>query len=135
MTEEVVSVKPRRGRPPKSELAAKKKGGRELRGRPKGDNAILAEYRSRMLASPKSAKVLEKVFEIALNDDHAGQMAAMKLVLDRIVPASTFDTAKGNGSGMPTISINISSFGQPVIETLEDIADTEFRDVSSEGVE
>jgi hypothetical protein len=132
---ELEPVKRKAGRPKKGEIVAKQKGGRELRGRPKGDTAIMNEYKARMLASPKSAKVLEKVFEIALNDDHAGQMAAMKLVLDRIVPASTFDTAKGNGSGMPTISINISSFGQPVIETLEDIADTEFRDVSPEDVE
>jgi hypothetical protein len=127
---ELEPVKRRAGRPKKGEIVAKQKGGRELRGRPKGDTAIMNEYKARMLASPKSAKVLEKVFEIALNDDHAGQMAAMKLVLDRIVPASTFDTAKGNGNGgMPTISINISSLGQPVIETLEDITDTEFRNV------
>jgi len=128
MTEEVV-VKRKAGRPKKTDIAAKTKGNREVRHRPKGDNAILAEYRARMLASPKSAKVLEKVFEIALDDEHNGQMAAMKLVLDRIAPASTFDTLKSNGGGMPTISINISSIGQPVIETLEDVSDVEYKAV------
>ena len=120
------------GRPRKSELTAKKKGGRELRGRPKGDSAILAEYRSRMLASPKSAKVLEKVFEIALNDEHTGQMAAMKLVLDRIVPASAFDTAKGNSGSTPQISINITGLTAPTVEAEEvtyDISDVEPRGV------
>jgi hypothetical protein len=129
MTEEV--VKRKAGRPRKSELTAKKKGGRELRGRPKGDSAILAEYRSRMLASPKSAKVLEKVFEIALNDEHAGQMAAMKLVLDRIVPASAFDTAKGNNGGSPQISINITGLSSPSVQTEEvvyDIQDVEVKE-------
>jgi len=130
MTDEVIKRKV--GRPRKSELTAKKKGGRELRGRPKGDAAILAEYRSRMLASPKSAKVLEKVFEIALNDDHAGQMAAMKLVLDRIVPASAFDTAKGNNGGSaPQISINITGLTSPSVQTEEvvyDIQDVEVKE-------
>jgi hypothetical protein len=107
----------RRGRPPKSSIAEiKEKRGV---GRPKGEKAILDEYKLRMLNSPKSEKVLAKVFEVALNDEHPGQMAAMKLVLDRIVPASAFDTAKHGGGGVPSISINISSFGQPTIETVE----------------
>jgi hypothetical protein len=116
----VVSTTPKKGRPKKSDIVSKKKGGRELRGRPAGDKAILDEYRARMLASPKSAKVLEKVFEIALNDEHAGQMAAMKLVMDRIVPASGFDISKGgNGSGIPQISINITGLGSPVVQAEE----------------
>jgi hypothetical protein len=129
MSEEV--VKRKAGRPKKGEIVAKQKGGRELRGRPKGDNAILAEYRARMLASPKSAKVLEKVFEIALNDDHTGQMAAMKLVLDRIVPASTFDTAKGNNGSAPQISINITGLGSPAVQAEDvvyDVTDVEVKE-------
>ena len=125
-------VKRKAGRPKKGEIVAKKRGSRELRGRPKGDAAILNEYKARMLASPKSAKVLEKVFEIALNDEHAGQMAAMKLVLDRIVPASTFDTAKGNNGSAPQISINITGLASPSVQTEEvvyDITDVESHDV------
>jgi len=125
-------VKRKAGRPKKGEIVAKKRGSRELRGRPKGDAAILNEYKARMLASPKSAKVLEKVFEIALNDDHAGQMAAMKLVLDRIVPASAFDTAKGNNGGnAPQISINITGLTSPSVQTEEvvyDIQDVEVKE-------
>lgn len=138
MTTELESVEPPRrkaGRPKKGEIVAKKRGSRELRGRPKGDAAILNEYKARMLASPKSAKVLEKVFEIALNDEHAGQMAAMKLVLDRIVPASAFDTAKGNNGGnAPQISINITGLTSPSVQTEEvvyDITDVEVKDDES----
>jgi hypothetical protein len=131
MTDEVVPVKRKAGRPKKGEIVAKKRGSRELRGRPKGDAAILNEYKARMLASPKSAKVLEKVFEIALNDEHAGQMAAMKLVLDRIVPASAFDTAKGNSGSTPQITINVSGISAPSIITEEidnrDIEDIEYK--------
>jgi hypothetical protein len=63
-------------------------------------------------------------------------MAAMKLVLDRIVPASTFDTAKGNnGSGAPIISINISGLASSVVQTEEvvyDITDVEAKGVDNE---
>lgn len=121
----------KRGRPKKTDIVSKKRGNRELRGRPAGDAAILNEYKARMLASPKSAKVLEKVFEIALNDEHSGQMAAMKLVLDRIVPASAFDTAKGNNGGTPQISINITGLTSPVVQAEEvvyDITDVEEKD-------
>lgn len=131
MSEEAVPQKRKAGRPKKSEIAAKKRGGRELRGRPAGERAIMDEYKARMLASPKSSRVLEKVFEIALNDEHSGQMAAMKLVLDRIVPASAFDTAKGNNGSAPQISINITGLGSPSVqaeEVIYDIQDVEVKE-------
>lgn len=113
----------KRGRPPKSAIAEiKEKRGV---GRPKGDKAILDEYKMRMLASPKSAKVLEKVYEVALSDGHPGQMAAMKLVMDRIVPASAFDATKSAGGGVPQISINISSLGTPTIQRSDDVIDVD----------
>lgn len=104
----------KRGRPPKSAVTEIKE--KRSVGRPKGDKAIMDEYRMRMLASPKSAKVLEKVYEVALSDGHPGQMAAMKLILDRIVPASAFDTTKASG-GVPQISINISGLNDPIVST------------------
>ena len=58
-----------RGRPKKKEISAKSKGGRGVRGRPKGDAAIINEYKARMLASPKSVRVLETIFEAALDHD------------------------------------------------------------------
>jgi hypothetical protein len=119
-----------RGRPPKSAIAEIKE--KRSVGRPKGTSAIIAEYRDRMLASPKSAKVLEKVFEVALTDGHPGQMAAMKLVLDRVVPQSAFDTAKTSGA-TPSISINISSFGQPTVETVQqDFTDVEVKEYTDD---
>ena len=49
--------KRKRGRPKKSEIKAKKQGNRGPVGRPKGDAAIINEYKARMLASPKSKLV------------------------------------------------------------------------------
>ena len=39
-----------------------------------------------MLASPKSRRVLDSIFDAALNDDHKNQAAAWKLVMDRMLP-------------------------------------------------
>ena len=50
----------KRGRPRKSDVAASKKGNRNAVGRPKGDAAVINEYKARMLASPKSRKVLKE---------------------------------------------------------------------------
>jgi hypothetical protein len=111
-----------KGRPPKSAIAAIKE--KRSVGRPKGTTAIMNDYRDKMLASPKSEKVLSKVFEIALNDEHPGQMAAMKLVMDRIVPQSAFDTTKAGG-GVPQISINITGLNQPTVDTVEEVSYTD----------
>lgn len=114
------------GRPKKSELTEIKES-RSV-GRPKGETAIINEYKLRMLNSPKSAKVLEAIYDAALNDEHKNQAAAWKLIVDRIVPVSAFETAKQGGGGMPTISINISSVGAPTVETADDIIDVEPKD-------
>lgn len=111
-----------RGRPKSSAITEMRE--KRTVGRPKGTTAILNDFRDRMLASPKSAKVLEKVYEVALQDGHPGQMAAMKLVLDRIVPVSTFDASKNSG-GVPQISINITGLSSPKVETLDDVIDVE----------
>ena len=125
-------VKRKAGRPKKSELITKKKGNRELRGRPAGDKAIMDEYKQRMLTSPKSARVLEAIFDAALDPEHKAQSAAWKLIVDRIVPVSSFEQVK-QGGGTPAISINITGLTQAstVIEQDDlsyDITDVEAKD-------
>ena len=100
-----------RGRPKKAEVAAVKKGNRAVRGRPKGDAAIMNEYKARMLASPKSAKVLEAIFNAALDDDHKNQAAAWKLVMDRIAPTALFEKDVIKDGGRSAIQINITGVG------------------------
>ena len=51
-----VPVKRKRGRPRKDDVSSVKKGSRNAVGRPKGDAAVINEYKARMLASPKSQK-------------------------------------------------------------------------------
>lgn len=130
MDEEITTGTPTKrtkaGRPKKSELKTIKES-RSV-GRPKGEAAIINDYKLRMLNSPKSAKVLEAIYDAALNDEHKNQAAAWKLIVDRIVPVSAFETAKQGGGGMPTISINISSVGTPTVEAVDDIFDVEPKD-------
>ena len=101
--------KKKRGRPRKSEIEAKKKRGQV--GRPKGDASIINEYKARMLASPKSKRVLEKILEAALDDEHKHQAACMKMIADRILPVSAFEQEITKGNGKSSIQINISGVG------------------------
>lgn len=120
----------KRGRPKKTDIVSKKRGSRELRGRPAGDRAIMEDFKARMLNSPKSAKVLEAVFNAALDDNHKGQQAAWKLIIDRLAPVSSFEQVKQSGSA-PSISINISGISSPVIDTstvdTQVVEDVEYR--------
>lgn len=106
-----------RGRPKKTDVAAVKKGNRGVRGRPKGDAAVMNEYKARMLASPKSAKVLEAIFNAALDDDHKNQAAAWKLVMDRVAPTAMFEKEVVQGNGRSAIQINITGVGSTDISS------------------
>lgn len=98
------------GRPKKSAVASVTKGKRKALGRPKGDAATINEYKARMLASPKSRKVLDSILSAALDDDHKNQAAAWKLCMDRLLPVSYFEKDKVNG-GKSAINISITGVG------------------------
>lgn len=119
------------GRPRKQDVESKKSTNRGKVGRPPGDAAIINEYKARMLASPKSRKVLDSILDAALNDDHKNQAAAWKLLMDRMLPVSYFEKDKENG-GRPAVSITISGIGDPKVSTDDDIIDAEVVDVDNE---
>ncbi len=110
------AVAKRRGRPPKSSLK-KPKG---IIGRPKGDATIINEYKARMLASPKSAKVLEAIFDAALDNEHKNQASAWKLVMDRVAPVAAFEKEIIKGSGKSSIQINITGVGSTDVSGSQD---------------
>lgn len=107
--------KRKRGRPRKTDVVSKSKGSRGAVGRPKGDAAVINEYKARMLASPKSRKVMDAIFDAALDDEHKNQAAAWKLVMDRMLPLSYFE--KDSASGRSAVSITISGIGSGAVET------------------
>jgi hypothetical protein len=101
-----VVVKAKRGRPRKADIAAKKKGNRNAIGRPKGDAARINELKARLLAT-SGDKVISKVIEIALEDGHPVQSAALKMCMDRVLPISYFDKKNDTG-GRNAVSITIT---------------------------
>jgi len=118
-------VKRGRGRPKKGEVVAKKEGNRGVRGRPPGDAAIINEYKARMLASPKSGKVMDAIFNAALDDEHKNQAAAWKLLMDRMLPVSYFEKDKMS-QGKNSVSITITGVGsQATVQNDDDIIDVE----------
>jgi len=122
-------IKRKIGRPPKNELSANTK--RNAVGRPKGDAAIINEYKARMLSSPKSRKVLDAIFDAALDNEHKNQAAACKLVVDRIIPVSAFEQEVVKQGGRSAIQINITGLGASVSEpeTVDEVTDIEIKDV------
>lgn len=131
-TEEATPTPKKRGRPRKNLVDSKTAGKRGKVGRPKGDSAIINEYKARMLASPKSEKVLEAIFNAALDDNHKSQSAAWKLVMDRILPVGVFEKEVMKDGGRNAIQINISGVGTAEVTNTqgnsgeEDYIDGEF---------
>lgn len=126
----------KRGRPRKSDVEAKKKGNRGVRGRPPGDAARINEFKARLLAT-SGDKVINKIIDIALDDEHQGQMAALKMCMDRVLPVSYFEKDKTTG-GRSSVSITITGIGgdtQIVGEesTEEDIVDADYVEVKDES--
>lgn len=126
--------KNRRGRPKKSEVAARSKKAlrKGQRGRPPGEAAKIRELMARMLIT-NGDRVLQKTIDIALSDEHPNQMAAIKLLMDRALPTSYFE--KDRAGGRPSINISITGVSGAV-ETIEavdpDTTDVEFEDYRDE---
>jgi hypothetical protein len=60
------------------------------------------------------------VIQIALNDEHPGQMAALKMCMDRTLPIGMFEKDKNQRSA---ITINITGLGEPTVIPAEDVTD------------
>lgn len=114
---------PKRGRPTKGAIEKAKKN---PVGRPKGDNYAIAEFKARIMNSPKSRKVFDAVLDAALDENHKNQAAAWKLLFDRMLPMSYFEKDKLGGS-RPSVNIVISGVGESVTidSEGEDVTDVE----------
>jgi len=87
---------------------------------PKTDHQRIKELKELMIRSG-GKDVAEKVIQIALNDDHPGQMAALKMCMDRTLPVSMFEKDKSQRSA---ITINITGLGQePTVIPAQDVTD------------
>lgn len=126
------------GRPRKDEIVAKKPGNRGVRGRPPGDAARINEFKARLLAT-SGDNVINKIIEIAQNDEHPGQMAALKMCMDRVLPLSYFEKDKAT-NGRSSVSITITGIGGETTivgeeeqeKETDDIIDVEYSEVKNE---
>jgi len=114
----------KRGRPSKAALQSTK----DLSKRQQA--AALKDFRARLLLNPKSPALIEKMFEIAFDDEHKQQAVALKLLADRLMPVAGFTS---DGKQQAQVSINISGIGAPAGSVTvegraedEDVEDAEY---------
>jgi hypothetical protein len=115
-----VQVKPKAklGRPRKEDI----KKAKLPVGRPKNDTGRIAEFKQRLLGT-SGENVIKKIIEIGQTDGHPGQMAALKMAVDRILPLSLFE--KDSKGQRNAIQINITGIGEAKVESTADVVDME----------
>ena len=75
---------------------------------PKTENQRVKELKE-LLINSAGANVVQKTVQIALDDDHPAQMAALKLCMDRMLPVSLFEK---EGKQRSAVTINITGIGE-----------------------
>ena len=75
----------------------------------------LHEIKARFLSNNKLGPLIEKMFDIAMNDEHDGQMQAMKMIADKVLPTQS---VSGESKKSSAVQINISGL-QVQTETKE----------------
>ena len=71
------------------------------------------ELKAKFLSHKKLGPLIEKLFDIAMDDDHDGQMQAMKTITDKILPTQSFSSESKKSSA---VQINISGLQVSAIE-------------------
>ncbi len=88
---------------------------------PESKKARAQEVLAEMLGR-KGTYIVQKVLDKALDDNDADQMACLKLVMDRVLPADYLSKVKGKSN---QIQINITGVGQDI--TLEqDVVEADY---------
>ena len=106
----------------KKQLAHKSKYSTRSEMSVREQRARLQELKAEFLTHPKLDSYVKKLFDIALDDDHQGQMGAIKLIADRVLPNQAFaHSAKGNNA----VQINISGLSVDVSNSCSDIQEKE----------
>jgi hypothetical protein len=97
---------------------------------PESKKARSQEVLATMLGR-KGKNVVQKVLDKALNDEDDDQMACLKLVMDRILPADYLAKVKGKSN---QISIQIMGVGETTIHSSEEEVDEDLIDIDYEEV-
>lgn len=73
----------------------------------------LHELKAKFLGNAKLGPLVEKLFDIAMDDEHPGQMQAMKVITDKILPTQSFSSESKKSSA---VNINITGLQVAVEE-------------------
>ncbi len=93
---------------------------------PKTEQQKIKELKD-LLINSAGSNVVYKAVEIAMNDEHPAQMAALKLCMDRMLPVSLFEK---EGKQRSAVNITISGIGGVTIgENPIEAEDIESKDV------
>ena len=76
----------------------------------------LHELKAEMLSNNKVSLFVKKLFDVAMDDDHQGQTAAMKLIADRLLPSQGFSLDDKKSTG---VQINITGLQVEKVEEKE----------------
>lgn len=80
------------------------------------------ELKAELLTHGKAKHFVNKLFDIAMNDEHDGQMQAMKMVADRLLPNAGFSLDSKKSTA---VQINISGLQVSSVDTSEKETDGE----------
>ena len=76
----------------------------------------LQELKTEFLTHSSLDRYVKKLFDMALDDDHQGQTAAIKIIADRILPTASFSNENKTSSA---VQINISGLTVDSVEKVE----------------
>jgi hypothetical protein len=86
-------------------------------GTAEGNKQRIQEFKDKLLSAKVGETIIRKLIQVAQDDEHPGQMAALKMCVDRIVPQSIFEDKKMQAD-RPHISISFSSLGGGPLPTV-----------------
>ena len=86
------------------------------------DRAKLAKFKQGLLSNSMTPKVIQKALDIAMDDDHPGQIQALRMVWDRVLPQSSFSASASSGN-QGAIQINFT--GLQATPEVKDITPTQ----------
>ena len=99
------------------------------RGRPKGAKNKDTLFKELMAGKfqEKGEKEIEKVFSVLFEKAQGGDMKAIKLIMDRVVPTSKAEDMSKAQKGGISVSINVGKLERP--EDVQVIEDAEYEEV------
>jgi hypothetical protein len=77
-----------------------------------GQKQRVQQFKELLMTDRNGTAIINKIIEVALDDEHPNQAACLKMAVDRLLPTSLFEDKKGEHR--PAISINITGIGESV---------------------